>query len=98
MTFLLTSGCKHAHSPPQAGRGPRKRPQAPPHMVEDKAKQDTQNEGESNKAKREDYPLDRQGQGGDARGRVGGGVGGRGCSSPASYIYIYMSPIPLGST
>ena len=43
----------------------------------------TQEEGESNKAKQEEYPLDRQG---DTMGP--GGVGG--CSSPASYIHTYI--------
>ena len=52
----------------------------------DEAKQDQP--GESNKAKQDKYPLDRQG------GIPWGGGGGEGgCGSPASYIYIYISHI-----
>ena len=77
MTVLLTSGSNHTiplsglrrtHCPPQAGRGQPKRPQA---------------DGESNKAKQDNYPLDRQ------RGIPWGG-GVRGVWQPYIYIYIFF--------
>ena len=82
-TYMLSGHC-----PPQAGRGQPKRPQAPLHRG-GRGRGQTRPDGESNKAKQDNYPLDRQ------RGIPWGGAEG-GCGSPASYalgsraIYIYI--------
>ena len=70
-------------APPQAGRGQPKRPQAPLHRGGGgEGTRPNKTRGESNKAKQDNYPLDRQG------GIPWGGGGEGGCGSPASYIHI----------
>ena len=81
MTLLLTSGSKPYHTsvehtaPPTGGAGPTKKTTGPTPQ-RGRGRGETRPNGESNKAKQDNYPLDRQG------GIPWGGGGGGGVWQP----------------
>ena len=83
MTLLLTSGSNHTiRLPPTGGAGPTKKTTGPTPQGGGRGRGQTRPDPESNKAKQDNYPLDRQ-------GRIPWGGGGEGGVWQPCIIYTH---------